>query len=93
MHKIQEGVPIPKVTRSGARRRKYPFEDMSIGAMFFAPGKNASSLVTHVSKVGSELGRKFTVRSCAMRQVDGDWHPCDPGADGAIEGTGVWRVE
>lgn len=94
MHEVQEGVPIPKITRAGAaKRRKYPFEDMAVGAMFFAPGKTAASLGTHASKVGSALGRKFSVRSCTMRQVDDAWQLCEPEDKDAVDGVGVWRVE
>lgn len=92
MLSIIRGVPIPDVARPKApQRRKYPFEELEVGEMFFAPDKTRSGLATHVSAVGKKLGRKFSARKTFMRVVKGQWAPCEEGDPGAVAGVGVWR--
>jgi hypothetical protein len=88
-------VPIPPTIRPNARgrRKKYPFEDMEVGAMFFVPGKEKNTLGTHVSLVGKELGRAFVTRLTYMRKIKGEWQLCEPDEQGATLGVGVWRTE
>ncbi len=92
---IQSDVPLPKKMRSaqGARPRKYPFEQLEVGQMFFIDDKKRNTLNTYFSNVGKKLGRKFAARMLHMRQ-DGDiWVPCAPDDAGATLGIGVWRME
>lgn len=94
MFQVQQNVPLPKSQR-GYRpgRRKYPFEDMDVGDMFFVPGKTKNTLATHASTVGKELDRKFVTRLVVMREDDGVWVMANDGAPGAIRGIGVWRTK
>ena len=74
---VHSGVPIPPVTRSGARTSKYPFATMKVEDMFFVP--NASKTFgTQASAAGRRLKRKFSVRRVT---VEGQ------------PGMGCWRVE
>lgn len=94
MHKIQKNVKVPKALRPRlTSRRKYPFEEMDIGDMFFVPDKKRNTLATHASTVGRDLKRKFTTRLLYMKQTNGHWDPCDATDKGATLGVGVWRVE
>jgi hypothetical protein len=94
MFELQDNIPLPPPVRRPrqARRRKYPFEDMTIGQHFFVEGKTKNTLGTHVTTVGKQLGRKFSTRLCFMRKVRGNWRLCDPTDEGAVQGVGVWRV-
>lgn len=87
----QKGVPIPPIKR--ARRPKYPFETMEVGAMFFVPGKPRGRLVTYVSTMAKKLGRKFTTRHLHMRETVEGFVVAEAGERGAVEGVGVWRDE
>ena len=94
MHEVQKNVPVPKAVRPvTASRRKYPFEEMDVGDMFFVPNRTKNNLTTHVSSVGRKLGRKFATRLTTMIETDAGWEPCDPDADGGVTGVGVWRTE
>lgn len=93
MYKVQDDVPIPPVKHVKPRKRKYPFEEMAVGEMFFVPNGKRASVGTHISKVGKELGKKFSARSCHMIKKDGKWEVCDPFNKAAVEGVGVWRME
>lgn len=80
MLEIQKGVEIPKSTRVVApSRRKYPFETMEVGDMFFVAGKKRNTLSTHASTVGKKLKKKFITRMTTD--------------DDGNEGVGVWRTE
>ncbi len=94
MHEVQKNIPIPRAMRPSApARRKYPFETMDVGDMFFVPGKAKNTLATHVSTVGAQLGRKYGTRVLYMRETIEGWKPCEPDEDGAVIGVGVWRTE
>lgn len=93
MHEVQKNVPVPKVLKaSAAVRRKYPFEDMEVGDMFFVPGKNKNTLTTHASTVGKSLKRKFITRLTHMTETVEGWKQATPDTPGAIQGIGVWRT-
>jgi hypothetical protein len=93
MYDIQKKVPVAKIARPpSATRRKYPFDTMEIGDMFFVPGNIKNTLTTHVSAAGKKLGRKFTTRLCHMTKTKEGWAQPKPGAKSQI-GVGVWRVE
>jgi hypothetical protein len=95
MYEVKKNVPQPKVMRSPRpARRKYPFEDMGVGDMFFVPHKTKNTLATHVSTTGKTLGRRFTTRMITMAQTrDGSWELCDNKHPSAVTGIGVWRTE
>jgi hypothetical protein len=94
MHDIQRNVPIPKTHRpEGSVRRKYPFEDLEVGDMFFVPGKTKNTLMSHVSTVGKRLRRKFITRMTFMIETQRGWKQVKPDTEGAIQGIGVWRVK
>lgn len=93
MYEVKKNIPQPKVVRATAKsRRKYPFEEMDVGDMFFVPNKVKNMLATHVSTVGKKLGRKFTTRLVTMVRGEDGWELCEVGLRGAVMGIGVWRV-
>lgn len=92
MHEVQKNIPMPKVTRDPPRR-KYPFDEMEVGDMFFVPGKDRNTLTAHVSTTGKMLGRKFTTRLTYMVETTRGWKQAKPDTEGAIQGVGVWRVK
>lgn len=93
MYEVRKNVPQPKVTRVTVKsRRKYPFEDMEVGDMFFVPNKTKNTLATHVSTVGKKLSRRFTTRLVTMARGEDGWELCDAADKGAVTGIGVWRV-
>jgi glycerol uptake facilitator-like aquaporin len=94
MLRLQSNVPLPKTIRPTARgkRRKYPFEAMQIGSFFFVPGIQTQQIYGHVWNTGKRLGKTFRTRLCYMREVKGEWQPCEADVTGATLGVGVWRV-
>lgn len=91
---VLKSVPIPKTIRpQGGRARKYPFETMEVGEMFFVPNKTRNTMSTHASTVGKKLGKKFATRLTTMVETSTGWKPCAPGYPGAVVGVGVWRVK
>lgn len=93
MYEVQKGVPIPPVDHGPKQRRKYPFDTMEVGDMFFAPGKTTATISAHVSTVAKALNRKFTTRQTVMRKTRSGWEACQPGVAGATKGVGVWRTK
>lgn len=93
MFEVHKNVPQPKAARvTPAPRRKYPFEDMELGDMFFVPYKTKNTLATHASTVGKKLGRKFSTQLIHMVADDGNWELVGADDPGAVLGIGVWRV-
>lgn len=93
MLEVNKNVPIPKLARAALpSRRKYPFEEMEIGDMFFVPNKDKNTLTTHASAMGRQLKRKFITRLTTMRMTSEGWALCDPGQAKAVQGIGVWRT-
>ncbi len=92
MVQLQKDVPLVKATRVVPEsRRKYPLNEMEVGDMFFVPNAK-STLPTYCAKMGKKLQVKFQTRTCYMRLDDKEeWQPCEPGDEGAVRGTGVWR--
>lgn len=73
---------------------KYPFREMGVGDMFFAPSKKGG-FYAQVSRVGTQLKRKFTCRHLMLVQdtaAAGTWRYPEDGEEG-VSGMGVWRVE
>lgn len=92
MYEVQRNAPIPKVTKPEGRR-KYPFEAMAVGDMFFVPGKTKNTLTAITSTAGHKLKRKFTTRLCYMAETRDGWKQVPSSAKGAILGIGVWRIK
>lgn len=94
MFTVQDGVPLPSINRASKNKlRKYPLESMSVGAMFFVPGRSSKSVSAYISRIAKDRAAKFTARHCWMKKSAADkWVMCKPEAPGATEGTGVWRV-
>lgn len=95
MLKLQHNVPVPPTIRPSARgkRRKYPFEAMQVGDMFFLPGKTRSQISGHLYNVNKQLGIKLQARLAYMRERKGKWEPAEHDDPDASLGVGVWRVE
>lgn len=96
MHETIKNVPIPSAVSARqrvGRRRKYPFNTMDVGEMFFVPNRTKNNLTTHASAVGRKLGRKFATRLMHMRDTGDHWEPCAESDDGAVIGVGVWRTK
>lgn len=90
---VQKKVPLPKAMRPATTsRRKYPFDEMDVGDMFFVPHKEKNTLATHASAVGVTLGRKFRTRLTYMKETREGWVPCAADDKKAVIGVGVWRT-
>lgn len=94
MFTITKQIPIPVARRDDAVRRKYPFEAMEVGDMFFVPYKTKNTLYTHASNVGKTTGKKFATRMTQMLPTEaGGWAQAKPNTKGAVRGVGVWRMK
>jgi hypothetical protein len=95
MFELQQNVPMPPTIRPNARgrRRKYPFEQMTVGSMFFVPNKTRQQINGHIYTVSKQLGIKLRARLAYMRREKDQWVPCDQLDEGAVLGVGVWRDE
>lgn len=101
MFTVNKNVPIPKAKRSAPPpiRRKYPFNEMTPGAMFFVPGRSKNTLSKHASTMAKKMNKsletkiKFVTRLCFMRETLKGWEPCKEGDNGATQGIGVWCLE
>lgn len=90
---VQKKVPLPDTLRlNKPARRKYPFDQMEVGDMFFVPNKDKNTLATHASTVGAATGRKFSTRLTYMCMAHDGWTPCESDEAGAVLGVGVWRT-
>ena len=90
---VRKNIAIPPARRPPPKMpRKYPFEKMDVGDMFFVPNKTRNTLSTHASTVGKELGMKFSTRLTYMaKDKQGRWELCREDTPGAVLGIGVWR--
>lgn len=96
MFTVKKGVKFPgEGANRGGRGRKYPFDKLEVGEMFFVPDKTGSQFTTYVSLWGRRLGRKFRTQTTHMRQdlITNEWEPCKSGAAGAHKGVAVQRVQ
>lgn len=94
MYEIQKNVPIPGgLDEPPSAQWKYPFLKMAIGDFFFVPGTNVKSVRTRASVTGKRYERKFMTRTMFMRESIEGWVECQSDAQGAVQGTGVWRTE
>lgn len=92
MLKVYDNVPLPKVDRS-PKRRKYPLATMQVGQMIFEPGRSTQSVSAYISRISKKVPGRFTTRHCWVVFEDDQPREVPQGTPGAIEGTGVWRVE
>jgi hypothetical protein len=98
MLNVQGGVPLPEINRAPKKpRRKYPLDTMKVGDMFFVEGRTSKSVSAYISRIAAGGTGKFSARHCWMAKYnieDGwEWRICEPTTLGAVEGTGVWRIE
>jgi hypothetical protein len=92
MLKIKKRVPLPAPQRP-QRSRKYPFDDMAVGDMFFVPGGSAKSVASYASRIGSRIRKKFNTRQViAVHRSDGWKIVEDDSNPTAVRGVGVWRT-
>ena len=92
---LQPAGEIPKPatsTTARTRPRKYPFHEMRVGEMFFAPGSKPTTMMSLACATGKRLSFTFKTRHLHMRQTDAGWAQCSEGADGALLGVAVYRV-
>lgn len=92
--KVQTDFSLPQVqTTRTVGQRKYPFNELPVGGMFFIPNKTKNTFANYTSSAGRDLGRKFTTRLVwAKQRADGTWAPAEKGDAGAVLGIGVWRL-
>lgn len=94
MHEVQRNIPVPKPEKVMPRRgRKYPFESMEIGDMFFVPGRTKNNLMSLASITGKNLNRKFTTRLTFMVESLDGWQQATKDTPRAVQGIGVWRTK
>lgn len=94
MYEANEGIPVPNVERPGADSRKlYPFDTMDVGEMFFVPNRTKNTMMSHASRMGRKLNRKFATRMVWMTPDGDGWELADANTEGAVQGIGVWRTE
>ncbi len=85
-------MPVSAVRPHYVPRRKYPFESMEVGEMFFVPYRKQNTLAAHCSAVSKALNRRFQTRLIYMVDVNGTWMPTKKDTEGAVVGVGVWRT-
>lgn len=91
---ITSGVTIPSTIRAiGTVRRKYPFNKLEVGDMFFVPERAKNNLSTGANLAGKQLGMKFLTRLLYMVLIDERWLSATAETEDAVLGIGVWRTE
>ena len=93
--KVKAGVVMPPHGVNRYRHpRKYPFDEIGVGEIFFIPDKTASEFATYASKQAKILDRKFQTQTMTMRRdlETDEWEPCKPGSPGSKSGVAVTRV-
>lgn len=94
MLNVVKGVPLPPINRAPKGvRRKYPIAGMEIGDWFFVEGRSTRSVSAYISRITKDHPGKFTTRPAWGVKNNDKWEPAKAEAPGAVEGTGVWRVE
>ncbi len=93
MIETQANVQQPPKRLRGRRTKKYPYETMEIGEMFFVPLGKVNSITSYSATQGGRMRRKFSTRQCWMRESMEGWVASSEGIAGAVPGVGVWRVE
>ena len=61
--------------------------------MFFVPGRTGKGVSAYISRISKDVPGKFSARHCWMIRNDNKWVLAAEGDAGAVEGTGVWRIE
>ncbi len=91
---VRKNIPKPKTLRPpSATARRYPFDEMEVGDMFFIPDRAKNTFATHASMVGKQMGRKFSTRMMYMKDPKnkGHWVECEQSDPKAVLGIGVFR--
>lgn len=92
MLEIIRNVEMPKrLRKSSPKARKYPFDEMAPGDMFFVENAVKNTLSSLALQAGKRLGCTFSTRMTYMAKTDFGWVPCTSIDDGAVLGIGVWR--
>ena len=86
-------MPKPANRNTGDSRRKYPFEKMEVGDMFFVPGKKRNTMTSYIASINKSSDARFSSRLTYMRQIEGEWVACEVSDEGATIGVCVRRVE
>lgn len=92
--KLVAGLPVPEKENLRGRPRRYPFDRMKVGEMFFLPGaeKRRYGMITTARHAGEKLNREFSVRVVHMTDsLDGPQIAAED-TPGAVLGLGVWRT-
>lgn len=92
-YEICNKIPVPVAQRQTPVPRKYPFDQLAVGEMFFIPHRTKNNISTHASTVGKLLKRKFATRLTYMIQKNHGWVLSKQDVEGAVQGIGVWRVK
>lgn len=92
--KVYDNVPLPPIDRTPkSAPRKYRLETMKVGQMVFAPGRSRKSLGAYIARISKNVPGRFAVRSCWAVIENDELAEVPEGTPGAIQGSGVWRVE
>lgn len=93
MFNIVKGHPIPPITRARASEpRKYPVKTMEVGDSFFVADRTVRRVSAYISRITGKLPGKFETRHGWGKNDNGNWLPAEADAEGATEGTWVWRT-
>lgn len=93
LFQVQDGWPLPPISRGRKERHKWPVEAMRVGQMFFLPNRSVKSVSAYTARTTKDLPGKYAVRPCwAARGAGGVWTECAEHDVGATKGAGVWRV-
>lgn len=92
MLKVYDGVPVPEINRSPQGRRKFPVDTMTVGQMFFEPGRSSRAVSAYICRITKKLPGTFTTRHCWVIFTREGPIEVPKGTRGATEGTGIWRV-
>jgi hypothetical protein len=100
---ISSGIPKPSssVYNIVNSRRKYPFDQLDVGDMFFLAERAKNNISTLASITGKKLGMTFSTRLLYMKWTDHapshanplgvSWQPATAETENAVLGIGVWR--
>ena len=96
--KFHQNLQPPPVLRRQPRR-KYFFENMSIGESFFVGNRQLKSMSSYVSRTTKDLDGRYVVRAELVRRPregedqEFEWVRAKKGDPDAVAGVGIYRVE
>lgn len=90
MFKVNHGVPLPPAIQP-ERPRKYPFDTLEVGEMFFISHRGRNNMASQAWAQGKKLKRVFTTRLLFMRETKKGWVACEGTHIDGILGVGIWR--